>query len=47
MAGGGIQGGRVVGSSDKEAAEPKDNPKIVQDVLAILICFGLVGWLLA
>jgi hypothetical protein len=36
MAGGGIQGGRVVGSSDKDAAEPKDNPKIVQDVLATL-----------
>lgn len=36
MAGGGVQGGRVVGSSDKDAAEPKDNPKIVQDVLATL-----------
>lgn len=36
MAGGGIRGGRVVGSSDKDAAEPKDNPKIAQDVLATL-----------
>jgi hypothetical protein len=36
MAGGGIHGGRVVGSSDKDAAEPKENPKIVQDVLATL-----------
>jgi uncharacterized protein (DUF1501 family) len=36
MAGGGIRGGRVIGSSDKDAAEPKDNPKIAQDVLATL-----------
>ncbi|WP_425618504.1 DUF1501 domain-containing protein [Anatilimnocola sp. NA78] len=36
MAGGGIKGGRIVGSSDKEAAVPKDNPKISQDVLATL-----------
>ncbi|MDO7678595.1 MAG: DUF1501 domain-containing protein, partial [Pirellulales bacterium] len=36
MAGGGIRGGRVVGSSDHHAALPKDNPKIVQDVLATL-----------
>ena len=34
MAGGGIKGGRVVGSSDQHAAAPKDNPKISQDVLA-------------
>lgn len=36
LAGGGIQGGRVVGSSDQHAAEPKDNPKISQDVLATI-----------
>ncbi len=36
MLGGGIQGGRVVGTSDSSAAEPKDNPKISQDVLATL-----------
>ena len=34
MAGGGIQGGRVVGSSDDKGAYPKDNPKDPQDVLA-------------
>jgi uncharacterized protein (DUF1501 family) len=36
MAGGGIQGGRVVGSSDDKGAYPKDNPKSPQDVLATL-----------
>lgn len=36
VAGGGVQGGRVVGSSDQHAAEPKDNPKIVQDMLATI-----------
>lgn len=34
MAGGGIQGGRVVGSSDDKGAYPKDNPKSPPDVLA-------------
>jgi uncharacterized protein (DUF1501 family) len=34
LAGGGIQGGRVVGSSDDKGAYPKDNPKDPQDVLA-------------
>ncbi len=34
MAGGGIQGGRVVGSTDAHGAFPKANPKIPQDVLA-------------
>jgi Protein of unknown function (DUF1501) len=34
MAGGGIQGGRVVGSSDSKGAFPLDNPKTPQDVLA-------------
>jgi hypothetical protein len=36
MAGGDIQGGRVVGASDAKGAEPKDNPKTPQDVLATL-----------
>jgi hypothetical protein len=36
MAGGGIQGGRVVGSSDAKGDEPKDNPKTPQDVLATI-----------
>lgn len=36
MAGGGVQGGRVVGSSDNRGAAPKDNPKVVQDVLATM-----------
>lgn len=36
IAGGGIQGGRVVGSSDDKGAYPKDNPKDPQDVLATL-----------
>ena len=34
MAGGGIRGGRVVGSTDSHAAIAKDNPKYPQDVLA-------------
>ena len=34
MAGGGIQGGRAVGTSDSKGALPKDNPKSPQDVLA-------------
>ena len=36
LAGGGIRGGRVVGSSDDHGAEPKDNPKEPQDVLATM-----------
>jgi uncharacterized protein (DUF1501 family) len=36
LAGGGIRGGRVVGSSDDKGAEPKDNPKTPQDVLATI-----------
>jgi uncharacterized protein (DUF1501 family) len=36
MAGGGIQGGRVVGASDAKGAEPADNPKTPQDVLATI-----------
>ena len=36
LAGGGIQGGRVVGSSDSHGALPNDNPKDPQDVLATM-----------
>jgi hypothetical protein len=36
MAGGGVVGGRVVGSSDDKGAYPKDNPKHPTDVLATL-----------
>jgi hypothetical protein len=36
LAGGGIKGGRVIGSSDSKGAEPKDNPKSPQDVLATM-----------
>ncbi len=36
LAGGGIVGGRVVGSSDAQGGEPKDNPKIPGDVLATM-----------
>ena len=34
IAGGGVQGGRVIGSTDSQAAVAKDNPKYPQDVLA-------------
>jgi hypothetical protein len=36
LAGGGIKGGRVVGSSDDKGAYPKENPKDPQDVLATM-----------
>jgi uncharacterized protein (DUF1501 family) len=36
IAGGGVHGGRVVGASDDKGAEPKDNPKTPQDVLATM-----------
>ena len=36
LAGGGIQGGRVVGSSDAKGGEPRDNPKTPTDVLATM-----------
>ncbi len=36
LAGGGIQGGRVVGSSNTLGGEPNDNPKTPQDVLATM-----------
>ncbi len=34
IAGGGVKGGRVIGSTDSQAAVAKDNPKYPQDVLA-------------
>lgn len=36
LAGGPVQGGRVVGSSDEKGAFPKSNPKTPQDVLATI-----------
>jgi hypothetical protein len=36
LAGGGVKGGRVVGSSDAQGAYPKDTPKLPHDVLATL-----------
>ena len=36
FAGGGVYGGRVVGSSDRDGAIPKDNPKLPHDVLATM-----------
>lgn len=36
IAGGRVQGGRVVGASDAKGAFPKDNPKTPQDVLATI-----------
>ncbi|MBI1375106.1 MAG: DUF1501 domain-containing protein [Phycisphaera sp.] len=36
IAGGGVVGGRVVGSTDSKAENPKDNPKAPQDVLATI-----------
>jgi uncharacterized protein (DUF1501 family) len=36
FAGGGVKGGRVVGSSDRQGAIPKDNPKLPHDVLATI-----------
>lgn len=36
LAGGGIRGGRVVGSSDSQGGLPADNPKDPQDVLATM-----------
>ncbi len=36
FAGGGVRGGRVVGSTDPKAGEVKENPKLVQDIHATL-----------
>ncbi|QDU31846.1 hypothetical protein ETAA8_70070 [Anatilimnocola aggregata] len=40
MAGGGIKGGNVIGSSDEDGAHPKDNPVKVQDIHAS-VCHAL------
>lgn len=40
MAGGGIKGGNVVGSSDEDGAHPKDRPVLVQDIHAS-VCHAL------
>jgi uncharacterized protein (DUF1501 family) len=37
MAGGGIQGGRVYGSSDRIASQPRDKPVIPADICATLL----------
>jgi len=36
IAGGGVQGGRVIGATDAKAERPKENPKSPQDVLATI-----------
>jgi arylsulfatase A-like enzyme len=36
FAGGGVRGGQVVGSSDKDGAQPHDNSKLPHDVLATI-----------
>lgn len=36
LCGGGVQGGRVIGSSDAHGAFPRDNPKTPQDMLATI-----------
>lgn len=36
IAGGGVQGGRIVGASDSKGAFPLENPKSPQDVLATI-----------
>jgi uncharacterized protein (DUF1501 family) len=36
FAGGGVKGGRTVGTSDSQGAYPKDTPKIPHDVLATI-----------
>lgn len=36
LAGGGVKGGRAIGTTDAHAAIAKDNPKYPQDVLATL-----------
>jgi uncharacterized protein (DUF1501 family) len=36
FAGGGVKGGRIVGSSDSQGAYPKDAPKLPHDVLATI-----------
>jgi uncharacterized protein (DUF1501 family) len=42
LAGGGIKGGQVIGSSDAKGAQPKDNPVTVPDLYASLMsAFGI------
>ncbi len=42
LAGGGIQGGRVIGSTDKDGVDVKDRPVTVPDLLAtIYTCLGV------
>ncbi len=36
IAGGGVQGGRIIGSTDRKAERPLENPKSPQDVLATI-----------
>jgi hypothetical protein len=36
FAGGGVQGGRVIGSSDRDGGVPRDKPKLPHDVLATI-----------
>jgi uncharacterized protein (DUF1501 family) len=44
MAGGGIKGGQVYGSSDATGAEPRDNPVAPPDVVAtIYAAMGIAG----
>ena len=38
MAGGGIRGGQIYGSSDAIGAEPKDNPVSVARIMATMNC---------
>jgi hypothetical protein len=42
LAGGGIRGGRIVGASDRNGAQPKERPVQPQDVLATVFhCLGI------
>jgi uncharacterized protein (DUF1501 family) len=44
MAGGGIKGGQVYGSSNATASEPEDNPLTVQDwATTIYKCLGITA----
>ena len=36
VTGGGVQGGRTIGSTDSKGTAPKDNPKVPQDMLATI-----------
>jgi hypothetical protein len=41
FSGGGVKGGRVIGSSDAKGAVPKDNRKLPHDVLSTI--YGHLG----